>query len=329
MEFPRDKDQYVLTATIGTAEAATMHKAKHVNPATGEEFPVGIKIFRIDEIKDDIYFMTGEFRQAKTCDDHENTVNVHCSFKTSPDNHLWIVMTPLPGFSIRSVIRSFFRHGMPEKSVNFILQETLNALVHMHGKNILHRYIGADCIFPCGEEYSLLEKLFIVTLQSITKLIPARSNWRSVHSRTARVKESPGGGYPDWTIAPEFRGTHGGKCLSVSTKEDDVWMFGLLALELFYGRIPGSDSGRFEKLLKNKMVPVASNSRFLGCCLNGGERKEMPEQLREVVAACLSDRPEKRPTVNRLMEEYDLFRVDFPEGLQGLEELNKACKNMR
>ncbi|KAL8045022.1 hypothetical protein ABFX02_08G085000 [Erythranthe guttata] len=312
MEFPRDKGQYVLTATIGTAEFATMHKAKHVNPATGEEFPVGIKIVRFDEIKDDIYFITGELRQAKTCDGHENTVSVHCSFTTSPDNHLWIVMTPLPGFSIRSVIRSSFRHGLPEKSVTFILKETLKALVHMHGKNILHRYIGADCIFPCGgEEYPGTIKLAL----------------RSLSYRPS--KESPGGGYPDWTIAPEFSETHGGKCLSVSTKEGDVWMFGLLALELFYGRIPGSDSGRFEKLLKNKMVPVASSSRFLGCCLNGGERKEMPEQLREVVAACLADRPGKRPTVNQLMEEYDLFRVDFPEGLQGLEKLNKACKNMR
>ncbi|KAL7141898.1 hypothetical protein ABFS83_08G085500 [Erythranthe nasuta] len=311
MEFPRDKDQYVLTATIGTAEAATMHKAKHVNPATGEEFPVGIKIFRVDEMKEDIYFITGEYRQAKTFDDHENTVNVHCSFKDSPDNHLWLVMTPLPRFSIRSVIRSSFRHGLPEKSVYFILKETLKALVHMHGKNILHRYIGADCIFPCGEEYSGTIKLALWSL-----------SYRP-------SKESPGGGYPDWTIVPEFRGTDGGKCLSVSTKEGDVWMFGLLALELFYGRIPGSDSAKFEKLLKNKMVPVASNSRFLGCCLNGGERKEMPEQLREVVAACLSDRPDKRPTVNRLMEEYDLFKLDFPQGLQGLEKLNKACKKMR
>ncbi|KAI3444626.1 hypothetical protein Pfo_001291 [Paulownia fortunei] len=312
MKFPRDKDQYVLIAAIGTADAATMYRAKHVNPTTGNEVPVGIKIFSMYKIED-IYSFTREVHEAETCD-HENLVKVHCSFKFK--NQLWIIMPPLPGFSIRSVIRSSFPSGMPEKTVVFILKETLKALHYMHGKNKLHQNIGAGCIF-------LDEKSRVtVTFRSLTY----EDHYPNASSSV----------FPNWTIAPELMIDY----RKGDSKATDIWMFGLLALELFYGWIPASDFQEFQLLvvgiedefgvLKKKENHQGINvaSRFLGkfgvpSCFNK-QRKKIPKPLGEVMAACLSRDPEKRPTTNQLME-YKLFQKCFA-GQQSLAKLKKVCK---
>ncbi|PIN16234.1 MEKK [Handroanthus impetiginosus] len=93
-----------------------------------------------------------------------------------------------------------------------------------------------------------------------------------------------------------------------SDKATDIWMFGLLALELFYGRLPASDFEEFQFLLggiedkfgilsKKKECRRGINaSGFLG-------RFNVFSPLGEVMASCLMERdPKKRPTTNQPME---------------------------
>ncbi|KAK6117778.1 hypothetical protein DH2020_048480 [Rehmannia glutinosa] len=236
-------------------------------------------MFNLHKIED-IYSLTGEILEAEAFD-HENTVNVHCSFKVMDE--LWIIMPTLSRFSLRSVIRSSFPKGIRKKSVYFILKQTLKALDYMHGK--------ISCIG-------------ISTLDV--------SSWT----------RNPGKG---------------------SSKASDVWMLGLLALELFYGGIPAFDFEEFQFLvmgiedefgvLKKKENinnrRVLGSSRFTGkigflwCFSKRG--KKIPEALGEFVGVCLSRDPKKRPTTNQLME-YELFQKISSQGEKCLAKLNKTWK---
>ncbi|KAK6119417.1 hypothetical protein DH2020_046833 [Rehmannia glutinosa] len=223
MKFNRDNDHYILGAggLSTTNHMATVYKANYVNPNTGIQTPIGVKMFNLDKIED-IYSLAGEILEAEAFD-HENTVNVHCSFKVMDE--LWIIMPTLPRFSLRSVIRSSFPKGIPKKSVYFILKQTLKALDYMHGKNKLHRNIDAGCIFL--DEESRVKLAF-----------------RSLTYEENYSNESPGG-YPGWTMAPELMIDY----RKGSSKATDVWMLGLLALELFYGGIPAFDFQEFQFLV--------------------------------------------------------------------------------
>ncbi|KAK4418706.1 Germinal center kinase [Sesamum alatum] len=282
MEFPRDKDQYSLTAVIGVAEAATMHRAKHVNPATRGEVAVGIKIVNMYEIED-IYSLAGEVHEAEECD-HENVVKAGC----------------------------------PEKNtVAFILKETLKALNYMHGKNKLHQNLGADCLFLDGTSRVKLAFRSLTYDQSINNL-------------SSSV-------FPDWMIAPELMTDY----RKATSKATDIWMFGLLALELFYGQIPASDLEEFQLLvlgIDDKFTMLKKNQGIVGSklfekigissCFSTKHRKTISKPLGEVLAACLSREPKKRPTTNELME-YKLFQRCFTEKEISLAKLKiKAYTNI-
>ncbi|KAL2233950.1 serine/threonine-protein kinase BLUS1-like [Sesamum indicum] len=311
MEFPRGKDQYALSAVIGVAEAGIMHRAKHVNPATRDEVAVSIKIVNAYEIED-IYSLAREVHEAESCD-HENMVKVHCSFKNQ--DQLWIVMPPLPRLSIRSMIRSSFPRGLPENTVAFILKETLKALNYMHEKNRLHQNLGADCLFLDGTSRVK------VAFRSLTYDQSSNDLNSSV--------------FPDWMIAPELMIDY----RKGQSKATDIWMFGLLALELFYGRIPASNFEEFQLLvlgIDDKFRMLKKNRGVVGSglfgkigvfsCFSTKDKKNISKPLGEVLAACLSREPKKRPTTNQLME-YKLFQRCFTEKEISLAKLKKACTN--
>ncbi|PIN16235.1 MEKK [Handroanthus impetiginosus] len=314
MRFPRDKDQYVLGAAIGGGTAVgSIYAAKHVNPETGNEVPVGIKIVNINKIED-IYTFTQEIHVAETCD-HENMVKIHCSFKVN--NQLWLVMSPLSGFSLRSIIRSSFPNGLPQNSVSFILKETLKVVHYLHENNKPHQSLGADCIF-------LDEK------SSTVKLL--------LYSLSFENSKPDSYGFPDWTLAPEVKNDY----RKGSDKATDIWMFGLLALELFYGQFPASDFEEFHFLLngiedefgaskKKESDGKIKGSGFFGkfsvfSCFSKQPKKIIPRPLGEVVAACLARDPKKRPTTNQLME-FNLFKKPSV-GQESLAKLKKQCKGI-
>ncbi|KAL0282427.1 UNVERIFIED_CONTAM: Mitogen-activated protein kinase kinase kinase kinase [Sesamum radiatum] len=270
---------------------------QNVNPATQDEVAVGIKIVNSYEIED-IYSLATEVHEAESCD-HENVVKVHCSFKYQ--GQLWIVMPPLPRLSIRSMIRASFPRGLPENAVAFILKETLKALNYMHGKNRLHQNLGADCLFLDGTSRVK------VAFRSLTY----DQNSNDLNSSV----------FPDWMIAPELMIDY----RKGQSKATDIWMFGLLALELFYGRIPASNLEEFQSfvlgiddklrmLKKNQGIVGSGLFRKIGVfsCFSNKDRKKISKPLVEVMAACLSREPKKRPTTNQLME-YKLFQRCFTE----------------
>ncbi|KAH6817857.1 hypothetical protein C2S51_001460 [Perilla frutescens var. frutescens] len=280
MNFPRDvRNQYVLTGAA-TPDGATVQKAKHVNPATGEKFSLGIKIFDTHKIED-INSFSKQLQEAESFD-HQNIVKVHCYFKTG--DQLWVVMSP-PGIPIRSIIRSYFQQGLPEKDVAYILKETLKALHYMHDKkNAACENLGAGCV-NLDDECRVK-----IGISSITQ--DHRSN--------------------NVVTVPEFVADYGeGK-----DKATDTLMLGFLALEMFYGEIPSCDEFMLSVADEfGETQPLRKNIGGLSSCFRTStverrrrrRRRRMPAELTEVVVACLCRDAEARPTTNLLMK-YRLFQ---------------------
>ncbi|XP_051124459.1 serine/threonine-protein kinase BLUS1-like [Andrographis paniculata] len=307
-KYEKDRTQYILEAAMVTGDAAALYSAKHVTP---EEGNVTVLIKKIDIRKvQDVLYLTNDIHNAGVCD-HDNIVKVHCSFVI--DGELWIVMPPsCSRGSIRAMIHSTFRHGLPEESVRFILGETLKALSYLHGKNKVHRSIGADCVFLDEKPSVKLSFLYLTMYED--HLHPGDS---AAALRNLIVTPE---------LTPEFRRDH--------DKATDIWMFGLLALELFYGdNIPASillefNLYRHESIIvqqtRKKNLPA---SKFIGklgfgSCFCGKSKKRILEQeLGEVIDACLS----RDPTADQLME-FDYFRRPLISRGDSIRPLLKALK---
>ncbi|EYU32041.1 hypothetical protein MIMGU_mgv11b020478mg [Erythranthe guttata] len=195
-------------------------------------------------------------------------------------------MPPLPGKSIRCALRSSFRNGLPGSSdVAFILSGTLKGLDHMHRvKNAVHPNVGADCIFIDGQR---VVRLATRSLSYCTCDYVHLTCHVDFYVETSKC----GGacGYPDWANPPELLTKKNGEGQKSNNKATDVWMFGLLAVELFYGRIP-EDFRLWDIDARKKYKEKKKRNRLWSCLRREREEEEMPE---EQVAACLSDDPRK------------------------------------
>ncbi|KAL3618690.1 hypothetical protein CASFOL_037509 [Castilleja foliolosa] len=312
MAISQDPNQYQLISSSTNKSTSTTFKANHVSPSDGSIIPVTVKILDTYKYKF-IFSVTSEIHEAETYK-HENIVNVHCSFTFN--DHLWIIMPPLSRLSLRSIIRSSFPNGLSEVSIFFVLKDTLEALNHMHATNKLHQNLDVGCIFFDSDS-----KFIKVALRSLT----CEESYSDEFS----------GGYPSWTVAPELTFD---RTKRLRSKESDVWMLGLLALELFYGRIPVSDFEEFKVLVlaiddefgavkrkgKNRWVLRKQGKLGFGSCFRGGGKK-IPEALGGFMAACLSRDPEKRATTGMLMK-CEFLKKRFG-GDKSLAKLLKAWTN--
>lgn len=136
------------------------------------------------------------------------------------------------------------------------------------------------------------------------------SGSRSGRFHTTRIASGKSKRAPSWKWAADRDDEE------METKSSgDIWMFGLLAVELFYGRnVPASN---MEELWALIVMGMSDHVRCRG-------KKVMPKPLAEMVAACLSGDPEKRPTTGELLG-YELFREKKKR--TSLGKLRKYCKS--
>ncbi|KAE8076154.1 hypothetical protein FH972_014819 [Carpinus fangiana] len=142
---------------------------------------------------------------------HPTILNPLCSFTV--DGRLWVVMPFMSAGSLQSIISSSFPNGFSEPCIAVILKEILSALSYLHKQADVYKYIKTTNI-----------------------LIDSNGSFKLANFEMISLSDTSSAGMQYW-VAPEvlnfqFNG-YGPK--------DDIWSFGVIALELAHGCPPLSD----------------------------------------------------------------------------------------
>ncbi|KAA8520568.1 hypothetical protein F0562_014824 [Nyssa sinensis] len=220
--------------------------------------------------------------------------------------HIYVLMPHMRFGSLRYIMSSGFNNGLPEDCIAVALKETLLGLCHIHVRRQLHRDITAGHIFV--DDYPSIKLAFAASVYE-----HGVSGESSSSERAITISK--------WAAAPEVFNSN-----NEYTDKADIWLFGITALELAYGRLGVSDRQTLESItnnitkkrrLPNKLEDYQEGKKkgkekasfFKAFCaaLGKGEERAFSKSFQKMVASCLAEDPEDRPTLLELLE-HEFFK---------------------
>ncbi|MQL98199.1 hypothetical protein Taro_030900 [Colocasia esculenta] len=298
--YPVEARSYRLLHEIGSGVSAVVYKAVCL-PL--DSTVVAIKSIDLERSRANLDDVRREAK-AMALLSHPNVLTAHCSFTVG--SRLWVVMPFMAAGSLQSIISAAFPDGLAEPSIAVILRETLQALLYLHGQGHIHRDIKAGNILVDSNGSVKLADFGV-----------SASIYESQHSSSS---SSAGAGYPHssscfsemagtpYWMAPEVIHSHVGYGMKA-----DIWSFGITALELAHGRPPLSHLPLSKSLLMRvthrlRLDVDAAHDFGGGGVLKqrngsggGKKKKKFSKAFKEMVAACLSQDPAKRPSADKLL----------------------------
>ncbi|KAL2536466.1 Serine/threonine-protein kinase BLUS1 [Forsythia ovata] len=321
------RDKYTIMKKIGIASAANVYKAMYLPENLPPEY-VSVKVipflFARECTKFDQEIQMSVFSSTPNA---ENVVEIMKTFYSN-NKFSCASMAYMSEGSLRFIMSKWFTSGLPEDCIAIALRETLKGLSFLHGRRRVHGKIDAGQIFVNGNSNGVAIKLGFEG--SMYEHYQERWNPLAM----ASTSTLPLRDITNWGSAPEviFGAEKGNKY--VHKPHSDIWLVGITALELAYGCFPVRDRAEFEavieKIIKKKKLPTMEKLKRIADMENvkgkgkmvlnflekkfkslaaKGERKErqFSPEFEKVVVKCLSGKPEKRPTVDQLLQ-FEFFR---------------------
>ncbi|CAA7404814.1 unnamed protein product [Spirodela intermedia] len=280
--YPLDARAYKLLHEIGSGVSAVVYKAACL-PL--DAAVVAIKAIDLERSRANLDNVRREAK-AMALLSHPNVLTAHCSFTVG--SHLWVVMPFMAAGSLHSIISSSFPDGLPEPSIAVVLRETLQALSYLHDQGHIHRDIKAGNILVDSDGSVKLADFGVSA-----SIYESHASYSSSSSSSSCFREMAG--TPYW-MAPEVIHSHVGYGIKA-----DIWSFGITALELAHGRPPLSHLSPSKSLL----MRVTSRLRIEDAAEDAEgkkkKKKKFSKAFKEMVTACLSQVPSRRPSADKLL----------------------------
>ena len=172
--------------------------------------------------------------------DHPNIVKLKEAIKEQ--NNYYIITEYINGGSLRECLKNFIqKYGkpFPEEIIQYIMKQIIEALIYIHGRNIIHRDLKSQNImvnFPTEKD-----KLELNMMKSQIKLIDfgISIQLQSFNSKACSIVGTPT--YMDPVILEKFienqkhQETNYQNSITYG-KEADIWSLGCICYELLIGK---------------------------------------------------------------------------------------------
>jgi eukaryotic-like serine/threonine-protein kinase len=268
--------RYEILGQIGTGGFGTVYRAR--DPELERDIALKVLSTKLLESESDRKRFLKEARVAAALS-HPNIVVIH-ELGTAGDLP-YIAMEYLPGSDLRALIRE--RQPLPLRHKLNIALQVARALRHAHAHGVIHRDVKPENIriLPSG-----LVKLMDFGIAKVAE------DERSHLTTTGSVVGSSS------YISPEqARG-------EVATAASDVFSFGVVLYELLTYRRPFNApnlAGLIYRILTEEPAPI--------------DDPEVPEEMRELVAACLKKTASERlPSFDPVVQRLTRLRQQFLMG---------------
>eukprot|EP01018_Ginkgo_biloba_P017598 Gb_32036 [translate_table: standard] len=266
-KYPVRPSDYKLYDEVGEGVTATVYKALCI---PFNEI-VAIKVVDLDNCNT---VLDGIYRGVRTMSliNHPNVLRAHCSFVV--DYNLWVVMPYMAGGSCLNIMKTTYSDGFEELVIATLLRQVLKALEYLHSHGQIHRNIKAGNILVGASGAVTLDDFGVsVCMFDIGDRESYRSTFRDTPCR----------------MAPEVKEQHHGYDF-----KNDIWSFGITALELSHGHDP------FIKYPPIKVLHMALQNEPQG--LDYEKHKRYSKSFLEMIAMCLVKDPTKRPSAKKLLK---------------------------
>ncbi|ANZ77109.1 BA75_03442T0 [Komagataella pastoris] len=208
---------------------------------------------------------------------HDNIVKYHGYIMT--ESNLNIILEYCSHGSLRHLYKTKYKSGIPEPLVRNYIRETLNGLVYLHNKGVIHRDIKAANLL-LDDRYRVKLADFGVSQQQQTNEEQQHNNGSNQSKRKPQIRAD---GSPYW-MAPEII------LLTGCSIKSDIWSLGATTLELLTTRPPYDD---YEPMVACHAIGTQ------GC-------PELPLTLsleaNKFIEQCLVMNSEERPDASTLLE---------------------------
>ena len=228
--------------------------------------------------KDAYKYLNNEIEIMKQLD-HENIIKLYEFLNTG--RNIYLVMDYINGGSLSDFLSEYkLKTGkpFPQKAIQHFVKQIVQALIHIHSKNIIHRDIKLDNIlvnFPSKDDKENLDyskgQIKIIDFGLSTQANLAKS---AVGSPL----------YMDPIILEKYKKAGGMEKFKSYDKKADIWSLGVITYEMLTGEnlfkavniddlIQKVEKGDYSLEVKNLTNEIIS---FLNCMLQKDPNKRLP-----------------------------------------------------
>lgn len=243
----------------------------------------------IDMIIQEIYFLANL----------KNTFITEYIVSLLNDSHLWIIMEFCGGGSCSDLLRYYYRNGLAENKVSFIIFNVLQGLEYLHRQKIIHRDIKAANI--------------LLTLDGDIKI----GDFGVSGQIKATAKKNTFVGTPFW-MAPEIIANnvyHDGCHHQGYDEMADIWSLGITVMELVKGSPP---YGRHDPMKVMVSIPKRKPPKLHG---------NYSHDIKNFISSCLQKNPMDRLPATDLLNHN--FIMSYIGQLNNLKEDVDLCNEMK